>query len=69
MSQDQPLKVDGHPALVLGPDDTLVVVLPIGTSRREFDQLRVDFADRFGGRVLLIAGAEQLAVLRNEASK
>lgn len=55
-------------ALVVGPDDRLVIVLPSGTTLAEYDEFR-GLLDRHGwsdGRVLVVVGAEQLAVIQPE---
>lgn len=61
---------DARAALVVRPDDYLVIVMPGGLPAArlgEFAQeLREKLSDDLRDRVLVVAGAEQLAVLRSE---
>lgn len=55
-------------AVVVGPDDRLVVCLPPYLTRADFDQAQDAIARAgFEGRVLVISGAEELAVLRSSS--
>lgn len=54
--------------VVLGPEDRLVIVVPADLSMAERDDA-ARFADLFApGRIMILAGIEQLAVLRGEPS-
>lgn len=53
-------------AIVLGPDDRLVLVWPKELTIREFDDIRARMGGAsFTDRVLHVVGVEQLAVLRS----
>jgi hypothetical protein len=54
-------------ALVVGPDDVLVVSFASEMDPREFDSMTDDFNRRYPelkGRLVFVANAEQMAVLR-----
>jgi calcineurin-like phosphoesterase family protein len=51
-------------ALVVGPDDHLVVSLPASTSQRQFQEFLDRLAERLPGRATVICGAEDIAVVR-----
>lgn len=54
-------------AIVVGPDDRLVIVLPKATDPMQLDLFRCVLDQRdWGDRVLIVAGVEELAVLRGE---
>jgi hypothetical protein len=59
--------VDQLAPIVLGPHDRLVVVCPATTPQERLNEIK-DAADEMGfaGRVLFVAGVEELAVLRGE---
>lgn len=51
--------------VVVGPEDKLVIVAPADTNVAELDEIRESVEERgLEGRVLVLAGVEQLAVLR-----
>lgn len=52
--------------LVLGPEDQLVIRLPQYTTMEQYARVRELIPAAFADRVLLVAGVEQLAVLRKE---
>ncbi len=55
---------------VVGPNDRLVIVLPADTNpeRMKYVRQHLDQLDpEFSARVLLVAGVEELAVLRGAA--
>lgn len=57
-------------AIVLGPDDRLVIVVDADISDYALDGATAALKDRgFSDRVLIVAGAEALAVLRGEVSR
>ena len=65
--------IDGLPGIlatvVVGPHDKLVIVLPDDTSSERVVQMRAqlsEIAPDLTARVLFVAGAQQLAVLRGE---
>lgn len=54
-------------AVTVGPEDTLVILLPNDTTQQRVDQLTADLRARrpdLDGRVVLVAGANGLAVLK-----
>lgn len=54
-------------AVTVGPDDTLVILLPDATTQQRVDQLTADLRARrpdLDGRVVFVAGATGLAVLK-----
>jgi hypothetical protein len=55
-------------ALVLGPNDKLVVSLPRGATLDALDQLEAHLRDLLGDRVVVVGGAEQIAALQSEVS-
>lgn len=51
-------------ALVVGPDDVLVIMLPTPTSQDEYRQFRDALPAELSGRVLLVANVDGMAVVR-----
>lgn len=52
-------------AVVVGPNDKLVLVLPQDTDRETVHEMKRRLPEDLRDRVLLVAGAEGLAVLRD----
>lgn len=53
-------------AIVVGPQDRLVVAFPQDTSRLQLDQLSHLLREAFGDRAIAIVGMEQIAVVQND---
>lgn len=51
-------------ALVVGPDDQLVITLPATTEQKDFTEFLTAMTRRFGTRVTVVCGPEQIAVVR-----
>jgi hypothetical protein len=51
-------------AIVVGPDDQLIISLPRDVTLKEMDEVSVLLRQRFGDRVTVIAGVEQMALLK-----
>lgn len=59
----------GVEALVVGPNDGLVIHLPGRETREDVDAFMAQMTERFGDRVAIIVGAAQVSVLKGETSE
>ena len=56
--------------LVVGPDDQLVIQMPASADQADLESVlrTIDKSEKWHGRILVVAGAEGLAVLKGGAS-
>lgn len=59
-------KVPPFEAVVVGPNDRVLLVFPAGLTEEDLQYFRSIIADEWQKRVLLVSGVEQVAILKGE---